>query len=83
MSHHGVPKPRSTATTLRVVCNSSLDNDNCGVSYNDLLPKGPNTLVPLLQVLITWRIYEEVVIWDHRPYESDPSKKGLLMLTHQ
>ena len=55
MSHHGVPKPRSATTALRAVCNSSLDNNNCGVSYNDLLPKGPNTLVPLLQALITWR----------------------------
>ena len=64
MSHHGVPKPKSTTTVLRVVCNSSLDNNNCGVSYYDLLPKGPNTLVPLLQALITWRTYEEVVIWD-------------------
>ena len=54
VSHHGVPKPRSTTTALRVVCNSSLDNNNCGVSYNDLLPKGPNTLVPLLHGLITW-----------------------------
>merc|ERR1712215_126382 len=65
VSLHGVPKPRSTTTALRVVCNSSLDNNNRGVSYNDLLPKGPNTLVPPLQVLITWRTYEEVVIWDY------------------
>ena len=65
VSHYGVPRPRSSTTVLRVVCNSSLDNNNCGVSYNDLLPKGPNTLVPLLQALITWRTYEEVVIWDY------------------
>ena len=43
----------------------SLDNNNHGVSFNDLLPKGPNTLVPLLQALITWRTYKEVVIWDY------------------
>ena len=28
VSHHGVPKPRSTTTALRVVCNSSLDKNN-------------------------------------------------------
>merc|ERR1711867_292140 len=43
VSHHSVPKPRSTTTALRAVCNSSLDNNNHGVSFNDLLPKGPNT----------------------------------------
>ena len=53
VSHHGVPKPRSTTTALRVVCNSSLDNNDSGISLNDLLPKGPNMLVPLLQALIT------------------------------
>ena len=45
VSHHGVPKPMLATTALRAVCNSSLDNNNCGVSYNDLLPKGPNMLV--------------------------------------
>ena len=65
VSHHSVPKPRSTTTAFRVVCNSSLDNNNHGVSFNDLLPKGPNTLVPLLQALVTWRTYKEVVIWDY------------------
>ena len=65
ISHHGVPKPRSTTTVLRVVCNLSLDNNNRGVSFNDLLPKGPNTLVPLLQALTTWQTYKEVVIWDY------------------
>ena len=65
VSHHGVPKSRSATTALRVVCNSLLDNNNCGVSYKDLLPKGLNTLVLLLQALITWSTYEEVVIWDY------------------
>ena len=46
VTHHGVAKPDSISTALRVVCNSSLDNH--GVSLNDLLPKGPNSLVPLL-----------------------------------
>ena len=65
VTHHGVPKPSWTTLALRVVCNSSLDNNNRGVSFNDLLPKGPNALVPLLQALITWRTHKEVVIWDY------------------
>ena len=55
VTHHGVDKPDSLTTALRVVCNSSLNNNGRGVSYNDLLPKGPNALVPLLQALVTWR----------------------------
>ena len=51
ISHHGVPKPSSVTTALRVVSNSSLKNDQSGgLSYNDLLVKGPNSLQPLLQV---------------------------------
>ena len=37
ISHHGVPKPSSVTTALRVVSNSSLKNaQSGGVSYNDL-----------------------------------------------
>ena len=64
ISHHGVEKPASTTTALRVVSNSSLDNNHQGISYNDILPKGPNSLVPLIQAIITWRSYEDVVVWD-------------------
>ena len=64
VSHHGVAKPGSASTKLRIVSNSSLNNNNNGLSYNDCLPKGPNSLVPLLQALVTWRGYEEVAVWD-------------------
>ena len=64
ISHHGVEKPTSTTTALRIVSNSSLDNNNQGLSYNDILPKGPNSLVPLIQAIISWRSYEDVVVWD-------------------
>ena len=47
ISHHGVPKPGLVTTSLRVVSNSSLDNNNSGLSYNNILPKGPNSLTPL------------------------------------
>ena len=63
--HHGIPKPRLTTTTLRVDCNSSLGNNNRCVSYNDLLPKVPKTLVLLLQALITWRTHNKVDIWGY------------------
>ena len=64
ISIHGVPKPQSATTKLRVVSNSSLSNNHCGLSYNSLLPKGPNSLVPLLSALIRWRSYEHCVVWD-------------------
>ena len=63
VSHHGVPKPGAT-TALRVVSNSSLANNSTGVSYNDLLPKGPNSLVPLFEALLRWRSYQQCVVWD-------------------
>ena len=64
ISIHGVPKPQSTTTKLRVVSNSSLSNNNSGFSYNSLLPKGPNSLVSLLSALVRWRSYEHCVVWD-------------------
>ena len=61
ISHHGVAKPGSLTTALRVVSNSSLDNNNLGLSYNNLLPKGPNALIPLFQALVPWRSYQHTV----------------------
>ena len=67
--HHGVPKPGSTTTPLRVVSNSSLNNNDSGHSYNSILAKGPNALTLLLQVLVTFRSYTNVVVWDlHKAY---------------
>ena len=49
IAHHGVMKPQSHSTALHVVSKSSLKNDQSGgLSYNDILPKGPNALNPLL-----------------------------------
>ena len=64
VTHHAVANPGSTTTPYRVVSNSSLDNNWSGVSYNDCLAKGPNSLTPLLEVLVTWRTYIFVVVWD-------------------
>merc|ERR1711973_955698 len=61
-----VPKPSSVSTALRVVSNSSLKNNKSGgISYNDLLVKGPNSLQPLLQVQADFRTLPHVVAWDY------------------
>ena len=46
------PEPQSNMTALRVVSNSSLDNNNSEVSNNNLLPKGPDSLVSLLEAIL-------------------------------
>ena len=66
ISHHDVPKPSSVSTALRIVSNSSLKNTQSGgISYNDLLVKGPNSLQPLLQVQADFRTLPNVVTWDY------------------
>ena len=63
---HGVPKPESKSTALRLVSNSSFRNKvSQGVSYNDLLVKGPKGLRPLIQVHIDFRTLHQVVNWDY------------------
>ena len=57
-------KPGSATTSLRVVSNSSLDNNNSGLWNNDILPKGPNALCPLQQSLAHWRTQQNVVVAD-------------------
>ena len=64
VSHHGVEKPESTTTPLRIVTNSSLNSMDSGISYNSLLCKGPNSITSLVQVLVTWRVYGKVVVFD-------------------
>merc|ERR1712015_527754 len=69
VSHHGVDKPASGSTPLRIVANSSLDNNWSGNSYNSCLIKGPNAPTPLLEVLYTFRFLEFIVVWDiHKAY---------------
>ena len=51
VSYHGVLKPGSMTTPLRIVSNSPLSNNNSGHSYNLILAKGPNSIMPLLRVL--------------------------------
>ena len=54
ISHHGLLKPGSTTTPLRIVSNSSLSNNNSGHSYNSILAKGPTSIIPLLRVLTSF-----------------------------
>ena len=62
--HHAVKKPDSLTTALRSVCNSSVNNN--GTSLNDLMPKGPNSLNPLLHSMTKFRTHKETVIWDYK-----------------
>ena len=59
ISHHGVIKLSSATTKLRVVSNMSLKNK--GLSYNNILPKGPYLLNPLLQAITAFSSYKHVV----------------------
>ena len=64
IGHHPVFKPDSATTKMRIVANSSLNNNHGGTSYNDCMVKGPNTLVPLFSALVNFRSYVLVVSWD-------------------
>ena len=64
VDHHPVHNPGSLSTPYRVVVNSSLDNNNQGISVNDMWPKGPNSLTPLITCVVHWRSSKRVVVWD-------------------
>ena len=61
ISHHGVLKDSKT-TPLRVVTNSSLNNG--GNSLNSCIASGPNSLNPMLDVMIRFRTYEVAIQYD-------------------
>ena len=61
ISHHGVVQDSMT-TPLRVVTNSSLNNG--GRSLNDCLPTGPNSLNPMLDIMLRFRCHECGMISD-------------------
>ena len=61
ISHHGVLKD-SASTPLRVVTNSSKKNGQ--YSLNDLLPKGPNSLNDMLEVMVRFRAYQSAFVFD-------------------
>ena len=59
--HLGVLKD-SASTPLRVVTNSSKKNG--AYSLNDLMPKGPNSLNDMLAVIVRFRTYVCVFVYD-------------------
>ena len=64
VAHHGVHKPDSTTTPLRVVTNTSLKNVKAGLSPNECMQEGPNALASLLEVLLGFRMYEVALVYD-------------------
>ena len=61
ITHHGVLKD-SASTPLRIVTNSAKKNGL--YSINDLLPKGPNSLNDMLAVMVRFRNYDYVFVFD-------------------
>ena len=61
ISHHGVIQDSAT-TPLRVVTNSSLNNG--GHSLNSCLPTGPNSLNPMVDIMIRFRCHEVAMLFD-------------------
>ena len=69
ISHHGVLKSTSNSTRLRIVSNSLLNNNGTGHSYSSILAKGPNSIQPLFSIMMMFRTYKELVVWDiHMAY---------------
>ena len=64
VDHHPVYNPGSSTTPVRLVVNSSLDNNNQGISINECWPKGPNSLKPLLSCIVYFRSSKRVIVWD-------------------
>ena len=65
IDHHPVFNPEKLTTPVRLVVNSSIDNNNQGISVNDCWPKGPNSLKPLISCLMTFRSSKRVIVWDN------------------
>ena len=64
LTHFPVIKPSSVTTKLRIVANSKMKNHHTGLSLNDVVEPGPNSLNPLLDVLILFRGVEVGLLFD-------------------
>ena len=62
ISIHEVIKECSASTPVRIVSNASLKYE--GISLNDILMKGPNTLSNLYYVLLKFRTYPVALVGD-------------------
>lgn len=63
LPHHGVLKPDSTSSPLRVVFNASSQTSS-GYSLNDVMECGPNLQHDLPTLILNWRQYKFVVTAD-------------------
>ena len=64
VAHHGVEKPDSLSTQLRIVVDSSLKNCWSGPRLSELWCKGPNYINELYQILVSWRELEQCGVFD-------------------
>ena len=64
IGHHCVLNPASKSTPVRKVSDSSMKNNFTGPSLNQCIPKGPNALTSLLDVLFRWRTYKVAIVLD-------------------
>ena len=62
ITHYAVLKPGSLSTPVRLVSNSSFRNGN--TNLNDLMVKGPNTLVDLYSNLLKSRSYQVALVFN-------------------
>ncbi|XP_026827674.1 uncharacterized protein LOC113562437 [Ooceraea biroi] len=63
LPHHGVLRPSSSTTKLRVVFNGS-QKTSSGKSLNQCLHIGPKLLTDLVDVLLRWRLHQYVFAAD-------------------
>ena len=64
VAHHGVAKPDSLTTKLRIVVDSSLKNCWTGPRLSSLYAKGPNYINDLYDTLLKWRELMESGVFD-------------------
>ena len=62
VTHHEVLKPESSSTPTRLVVNSSLKYK--GISFNDVLMKGPNALRDLYGIQLNFRTHSHALVCD-------------------
>ena len=60
----GVEQPKKEGHKIRVVANCKLKNIHCGLSVNNSIEKPPNSLTPLLDVLLWWKTNHCMIMTD-------------------
>ena len=63
ITHHEVYKTESSSTPVRIVSNTSLKN-NDGISLNDILMKGPNSLNNIFGIQLRFRTFPCALVGD-------------------